>query len=70
MKPHNSLKGHKGFTKVNRALGQTVPKRVPTNIAKEIDLIIDNLERIASQKGMDTVNKILDNILAGLDNIT
>jgi hypothetical protein len=69
MSSNYPTKGTKGFIPLNKPLGETITKRIPLSISNEIQSIITHLERIASTKGIDKVETILDNIISGLENV-
>ena len=66
---HNSRKGHQGFIKKYQKLGETKHIRVPVSIVKKIKHILLLLESVAFEQGEDKVNKILDKIIEGLEEL-
>ena len=59
----NARKGHQGFIKNYRNLGDTKHMRVPLSVVDEIKRLLIVLESIADKKGMDGVNLALDKVI-------
>ena len=68
-KGDNSKKGHQGFVKLYRNLGDTKHMCVPLTVADEIKRILLLLESIANDKGVDKVKAILNKIEEGLEQV-
>lgn len=64
---NNSEKGHQGFTSKYKTLGKTQNVRVPISIKEKIENLLNSLDTIGTQKGMEKVENLLDLILDGLD---
>jgi hypothetical protein len=64
-----SLKGHQGFIKKYQTLGESKQMRVPLSVYDKIKVLINLLETVGRNKGLDTVHKILDNIINGLEDL-
>jgi ribosomal protein S8 len=68
-KQMNSLKGHQGFIKKYEILGESKQMRVPLSVYDKIKVMLDRFEKVSKKKGLDTVDKILDKIIDGLDDM-
>lgn len=67
---NKSQKGQKGFTKKYKALGELKQIRVPVSLESNIKTILELLETIArKESSMVRVNKIINKIITGLNNI-
>jgi len=64
-----SLKGHQGFVKKYQALGESKQMRVPLSVYDKIKLLLNLFENVGRKKGLDTVHKILDKIIDGLEDV-
>lgn len=64
-----SQKGHQGFVKQYKELGPTTHIRIPEYVIKDIKELTTLLELVAQKKGKEFVNKILDNVKVGLENV-
>jgi hypothetical protein len=64
-----SLKGHQGFIKKYQVLGESKQMRVPLSVYDKIKLLLNLFENVGRKKGLDTVHKILDKIIDGLEDI-
>ncbi len=64
-----SLKGHQGFVKKYQVLGESKQMRVPLSVYDKIKLLLNLFENVGRKKGLDTVHKILDKIIDGLEDI-
>lgn len=62
-------KGHQGFVKQYKELGPTTHIRIPEYVIKDIRELATLLELVAQKKGKEFVNKILDNVIVGLEDI-
>lgn len=62
-----SIKGQRGFVKKYQVLGESKLMRVPISVYDKIKFFINLLENVGRQKGLDTVHKILDKVIAGLE---
>ena len=69
MRKVNSEKGKRGFTVNYKALGKTTQIRIPITIINRIQTIVNMLEQVAQNKDMNTVNKILDKVIIGLEDL-
>ena len=58
----NARKGHQGFTSKYPTLGDTKHIRVPVSIAQDLKVMLVLLESIATERGVDGVKDLLDNI--------
>ncbi len=65
----NSIKGHQGFIKKYDILGESRQMRVPLTVYDKIKVLLDLFEKVDKKKGLDTVHKILDKIIDGLDDM-
>lgn len=65
----NSEKGKRGFVKSYNTLGKTEQIRIPISILEKIKTLVNMLEQVAQKKDMNTVNKILDNVIVGLEKV-
>ena len=65
----NSIKGHQGFIKKYYILGESRQMRVPLTVYDKIKVLLDLFEKVGKKKGLDTVHKILDKIIDGLDDM-
>ncbi len=65
----NSEKGHRGFITKFQALGPTRQIRVPTSIFDKVKEIVFMLEDIARREGLHRVDKVLDKVIEGLQNV-
>jgi hypothetical protein len=64
-----SLKGHQGFVKKYQVLGESKQMRVPLSVYDKIKLLLNLFENVGRKKGLDTVHKILDKIIDGLEDV-
>jgi hypothetical protein len=64
-----SLKGHQGFVKKYQVLGESKQMRVPLSVYDKIKLLLNLFENVGRKKGLDTVHKILDKIIDGLEDM-
>lgn len=65
----NSIKGHQGFVKKYEVLGESKQMRVPLSVYDKIKVLLDSFEKVGKKKGLDTIDKILDKIIDGLDDM-
>lgn len=68
-KQMNSIKGHRGFIKKYDILGESKQMRVPLTVYDKIKVLLDRFEKVGKKKGLDTVNKILDKVIDGLEDV-
>lgn len=64
-----TLKGHQGFIKKYQILGESKQMRVPLSVYDKIKLLLELFETVGRKKGLDTVHKILDKIIDGLEDM-
>jgi hypothetical protein len=64
-----SIKGHQGFIKKYQTLGESRQMRVPLSVYDKIKVLLELFETVGRKKGMDTVHKILDKVIDGLEDM-
>jgi hypothetical protein len=64
-----SIKGHQGFIKKYQILGESKQMRVPLSVYDKIKILLNLFETVGRKKGLDTVHKILDKIIDGLEDM-
>jgi hypothetical protein len=64
-----SIKGHQGFVKKYQILGESKQMRVPLSVYDKIKILLNLFETVGRKKGLDTVHKILDKIIDGLEDM-
>lgn len=69
MRKVNSEKGIRGFVKSHKVLGKTNQIRIPIVIIDKIQTIVNMLDQVAQNNDMNTVNKILDKVIIGLEDL-
>lgn len=57
-----SQKGHRGFIKMYKVLGDTTQIRVPIAIKDKVREIVHDLELVAQKNDVEKVNEVLDSI--------
>jgi hypothetical protein len=57
-----SQKGHRGFIKMYKVLGDTTHIRIPVTISDKIRELAYDLEVIAQKNNVEKVNEVLDSI--------